>query len=196
MTWKRTVEPSVEPVSLAEAKAHLRVDVTDDDTLITAMIQAAREYIEDATGRALINQTWRLSLNAWPEVDYIELPRPPLASVTSVAYTGSDGTAYTFSTGYYDVDTDSEPGRVALEYGDDWPSTTLAAVNPIQITYVAGYGATSASVPEFLRQAILLLLGHWYENREGVIVGQGYTPLSVPFSVQSLVLLNKVNFWR
>jgi len=196
MSWTRTVAPAAEPVNLDEAKAHLRVDVTDDDVLISRLIQAAREYVEEATGRALINQTWRLSLDDWPEGDYIELPRPPLSSVTSVVYTDSDATAHTFSTSYYDVDTDSEPGRVVLEYGDDWPSATLATMNPIVITYIAGYGATSASVPEHLRQAILLLIGHWYENREGMVIGQGLVPITVPYAIQSLIMLNKVNFWR
>lgn len=191
LVLKRTVDPTIEPVTLAEAKSHLRVEIADDDTLIGNLIQAAREYIEDVTGRALITQTWRLSLSAWPSSDIIKLPRPPLVSAT-VAYTDSAGTATTWAATNYDVDTESEPGLIRLAYGITWPTATLKPTNPIQITYVAGYGATAASVPEYARQAILMLLAHWHENREGVLVGQGFTATPVPFAIESLIWLNRV----
>jgi len=191
MILKRTVDPTEEPVSVTEAKAHLRVDLADDDLLIGSLVTAARQYIEDTAARALCTQTWRLSLDEWPTIGYIELPRPPLQTVSSIVYTDSAAVAHTFSTDYYDVDTDSEPGRVVLEYGDTWPTGTLASTNPIQVTYVAGYGAV-ASVPQHLKQAILLLTAHWYENREAVMVAQGTTIQNLPLAIDSLIWLNRV----
>lgn len=196
VTWRRTVEPTAEPVSLAEAKLHLRVDVEDDDLLIERLISAAREYIEEATGRALLNQTWELTLDGWPEGNYIELPRAPLSSVTSIVYTDSDDTDNTFAATNYSVDTSSEPGRVVLKSGCSWPTASLANGQAITVTYVAGYGSLPTNVPGQLRQAVLMLTGHWYENREAVLIGQGYTQGNVPFALQSIILLNRVNFWR
>lgn len=191
LVLKRTVDPTVEPVSLTEAKNHLRVDIADDDVLISSKIMAAREYFEWATNRALINQTWRLSLNEWPGGDRIVLPRRPLSSVTSVVYTNSAGVATTWAAANYDVDTESDPGLLRLAYGISWPTVTLRPTNPIQITFVAGYGAAATSVPEHMRQAVLLLAGYWYENREGVNLGQGYTALSLPFAIDSLIWMCK-----
>jgi uncharacterized phiE125 gp8 family phage protein len=192
MAWKLVTAPATEPVTLAEAKAHLRVDLSDDDLLIESLVSAARAHIEDATGRALITQTWRLNLDNWPAADYIRLPRPPAQSVSSVVYTNSAGTAATLSsTTAYSVDTDSEPGRIVLRYGQTWPSVTLTPVNPIVITYIAGYGRAE-SVPQPLKQAVLLLVGHWYENREGSIVGAGVLASPIPFAIDSLIWMNRI----
>jgi uncharacterized phiE125 gp8 family phage protein len=190
MAWKLVTAPTSEPVTVAEAKAHLRVDLSDDDVLIESLITAARVHIEDATSRALITQTWRINLDDWPPCGYLCLPRPPLQSVTSVVYTDSAGTAATLSASKYAADTDSEPGRIVLNCGQTWPVTTLATSNPIVITYIAGYGA-AAAVPQQLKQAILLLLGHWYENREGSIVGSGGVS-PIPFAIDSLIWMNRI----
>lgn len=189
MILKRTVAPAIEPVTLAETKAHLRVDTSDDDALITALITAAREYVEGASRRALITQTWRYSLDSWPEGDEIELPKPPLQSVSSVKYYADDGTEYTLSTFAYIVDTDSEPGRIALAYGESWPSLTLYPAGAIRITYVAGYGDAASAVPQHLRQAILMLVAHWYENRETTTIGA--VAREVPLAVESLIYLHR-----
>lgn len=187
MILKRTVEPTSEPVSLTEAKAHMRVDIGDDDTLISSLIKAAREYVEDASHRALMTQTWRLSLDQWPSSDEILLPRPPLVSVT-ITYTGSDNTVNTLGGSVYALDTDSEPARVKLVHGENWPSGTLATTSPIKITYIAGY-ASAALVPQQFKQAILLLAAHWYENRETTLSGSIIR--DIPFSVQALINLNR-----
>jgi uncharacterized phiE125 gp8 family phage protein len=187
MIIKQTAAPAVEPVTVAEAKAHMRVDISDDDDYITALIVAAREYIEGATRRALITQTWRYSLDGWPDGDEIVLPKPPLQSVTSIVYKDEDGTANTWSSSGYIVDTDSDPGRVVLAYGESWPSVTLYPAAPIQITYKAGYGDAAANVPGHLRHAIKFLVAHWYENREPVTVGQ--VARDVPLAVDSLIWL-------
>lgn len=187
----RTSDPSEEPVSLAEAKSHLRVDVSDDDTLIEGLIKAARIYAENATRRALVTQTWQLELDDWPGGDVIELRRPPLVSVTSVKYVDSNGDSNTFAASNYDVDTTTEPGRIVLGYGKTWPTATLRLMSPIAVVYVAGYGAASA-VPQQMKQMMLLLVAHWYENREATIVGAGMLASPVPFAVESLLWLERV----
>lgn len=185
---KLVTAPASEPVTLTEAKAHLRVDGTDDDTLITVLIAAARQYYEDACRRMLITQTWRLSLDCWPANSLI-IPKMPLITVSAIAYTDSAGATHTLSTDVYDVDTEAQPGRVTLAYNQSWPSVELYPLNPIQITFTAGYGA-AASVPEVDKQAIKLLVGHWYENREPVVT-TGAAPKDIPMAVESLIYLNR-----
>jgi uncharacterized phiE125 gp8 family phage protein len=186
---KQTVAPASEPVSLTDAKAHLRVDIDDDDDFISGLIAAARQYTETTTRRAFISQTWRLSLDNWPAGDEIELPKPPLASVSSIVYKDADGASTTWATSNYIVDTDSEPGRIVLANGASWPTVSLYPVNPIQITFVAGYGAAGSSVPQYLRQAVKLLVSHWYENPEATKEGSALQ--EIPFGVESLIYLNR-----
>lgn len=189
MSLKLVTGPSTEPLTTALAKNHLRVDIDDDDTLIGNLITAARKYFEETSRRSLITQTWRLNLDEWPEGDEILLPRPPLQSVTSVVYKDSAGDSTTWSSDAYIVDTDSEPGRIVLAYGESWPSVTLLPANPIVITYVAGYGDNASDVPEQMIQAIRLLIGHFYENREGTVGGTIIR--DVPMTVDSLIWLNR-----
>lgn len=190
MILKQTSAPATEPITLAQAKAQCRVDISDDDDLFNDLIiPSARQYIEEATRRAFITQTWRLSLECWPDRNYIQLPKPPLVSVTSVTYTDNAGSATVLSSALYGVDTDSEPGRVVLNYGEVWPSATLRTMNPIQIIYVAGYGAASA-VPARFKQAILLLVGHWYENREAIVLGT--ISKEIELAVNSLIWVDRV----
>lgn len=190
MILKQTSAPATEPITITEAKLQCRVEISDDDDLFNnIIIPGARQYIEDAARRAFITQTWRLSLDKWPDCNYIQLPKPPLISVTSVTYTDNAGSATVLSSALYGVDTDSEPGRVVLNYGEVWPSNTLRTMNPIQIVYVAGYGAASA-VPARFKQAILLLVGHWYENREGVMLGT--ISKEIELAVESLIWVDRV----
>lgn len=174
MALKISSAPSVEPVSSAEARAHLRVDTSDDDTLIGNLIKAAREYAEQVTRRALVTQTWELTLDEFPGEDEIEIPLPPLQSVTNVKYYDEDGvTVTTMSSADYVVDTYNEPGKIVLTSGSTWPSDTLREANGVIIKFVAGYGDAGANVPQAIRQAILLIVGHLYENRENEAVMQG-----------------------
>jgi uncharacterized phiE125 gp8 family phage protein len=136
-----------------------------EDTYIESLITVARDIVEEHTGRRLINQTWNYYLDEWPCDDHIKLPYAPLVSVVSVGYTDCDGTTYSMSTDDYTVDTKSEPGRIVLEYTGSWPSVTLHPVNPIDIEYVSGYG-TSTNVPKIIKQAMLLIAGDLYKNRE------------------------------
>jgi uncharacterized phiE125 gp8 family phage protein len=158
--------PTVEPISIAEAKDQCRIDITDDDVLIGSLIVAARRVAEMVLRRALITQTWDYVADAFPAGDRLVLPRAPLQSVTSITYVDSDDASDTVASGDYQVDTDSVPGRVVLKSGSTWPSVTLRVANGVTVRFVAGYGDDGDDVPQEIRQAMLLMVGHWYENRE------------------------------
>jgi uncharacterized phiE125 gp8 family phage protein len=186
--------PSVEPVTIAEAKTHLRITASDDDTYIANLITAIREYIELRVRRALITQTWNLYLDGWPAGTSIELPRPPLqATGVSVTYTDVDGTDTVFAATNYDVDTDSEPGRIVLGYGISWPSATLRPMNPIDVEFKAGFGDASTSVPEIYRQAMLIAISDLYENRESIVL-TGAVPQSIP-TLDRLLAIDRIPRW-
>jgi uncharacterized phiE125 gp8 family phage protein len=136
-----------------------------EDTLLEALITTARQHVENYLRRSLITQTWELWLDDWPGRDHIEIPLPPLASVSSVKYYDTDDTEATFSSDYYFVDTKSEPGRVCLNYGESWATTVLRDYNGVCVTFTSGYGSAT-DVPKPIKQAMLLLIGHLYEHRE------------------------------
>lgn len=165
-------EPIKEPVSLVEARDHCRVDTDVEDAYINTLITVARRTVEFIRNEALVTQTWNLLLDAWPEGDTLRIPKPPLQSVSSITYKDTDGDAATFATANYIVDTDKVPGEVVLAHGQSWPGTALYPTSPITVQFVAGYGDTANDVPEEVRQAMLLMIGHWYENREEVAVGR------------------------
>jgi uncharacterized phiE125 gp8 family phage protein len=165
-------------------------DVTED-TLLSALITAAREYCENFTGRALATQTIEAYLDDFPCEDYIEIPKPPLQSVTSVKYKDSAGTETTMTvTTQYIVDTDSDVGRIFLPYAVSWPSFTPYPKNAVIIRTVVGYYASNL-IPASIKQAMLLLIGHWYANREAV--GQVSGPME--FSVKALLSQYRVRWF-
>jgi uncharacterized phiE125 gp8 family phage protein len=163
LTLTITGAPIVEPLTLEEAKRFLRVDITRDDALIEALMVSAREEVELLTGRTILSTTYALRLECFPATGIIALPRPPLQSVTSIAYIDTAQVSQTLATTVYGVDSFSEPGRVYRKTGQTWPSVYDQLV-PITITYVAGY--TLATVPERMRTALKLLLNDSYEHRE------------------------------
>lgn len=175
MSLKLITAPESEPITLAEAKAHLRVSGSDDDALISALIVAARQGAEHITGRALMPQTWELALDEFGEV--IELPRPPFSAMSSVKYIDADGALQTMAEAAYLLDTHSEPARLMPAYGESWPSTRDQA-NAVLIRYQAGY-AGAATVPQEIKSWMLLRVGMLYENRESVAAG--VTLAEVPF---------------
>lgn len=182
-------QPAVEPLTTTEAKAHLRVDSSTEDTLIASYVTAARSYYEQATWRALVTQTWAMRLEQWPDGECMVLPKPPLQSVTSIVYTDSDGMAQIMPSSDYTVYA-QDPGRIWLAFNASWPSATLRPGPSIEITFVAGYGV-AADVPEIDKQAIRLLLGHFYENRESVIAVPGISLAQLPMAVQSIIHMRR-----
>jgi len=244
----QTLAPAVEPLTLAEAKLHLRVEVTDDDVLIAQLIRAARQACEAYTNRTLVATIYELTLDAFP--GEIRLPRPPLVEVSSISYVDASGVDQTLGTDVYTVDKASFMPRVYEAYNEWWPGTR-SQPKAVTVTYIAGYacrftaepatevvtvtsrtltngeflfvsniggalpaglsvgttyyiveksGATCklsltlggsgvditdagsgthfiGEIPEAFRAAMKLFIGHWYANREGVIVGQTATPL-------------------
>lgn len=177
--------PVVEPVGLDEVKAHLRVDIRDDDPLITTLIQVARERIEDEARHYLMTQTLDYSLDEFPGEDVLVMPLVPLQAVTAISYYDTAGVGVTVSSASYQVDTASRPARIALNRGYAWPTTPLRTLNGVVVRVVVGFGSTFADVPAQLRQALLLLVGHYYENREAAIIS-GAVPQQLPFAVAAI----------
>lgn len=167
MKIKLISAPSVEPITTAQAKSHLNITVSDDDTYIDLLITAAREHIENYLNRKLITQTWDIWFNSWPDEDFIMLPFGNLQSVSTFAYDDSDGdtTALVENTDFV-VDADSTMGRVVLEYGESWPGDTLHPKNPINIRFICGYGDAGSDIPEAIKHAMKLLISELYEQRE------------------------------
>ena len=196
----RQTQPAVEPVTLSEAKAHLRVDTTADDAYISSLISAAREWCEQYLDRSLVHTQWVLRFDKVPPdgtMD-IELPRPPMATAgtaTAVAltFTYENGTTATYSTASYRVDRNGVPGTVKTLYGQTWPPH-LQDDNAISVTWWGGYGASGTSVPAAIRHAMLMLVCFWYENRSTVLVGS--TSKQLEFAVESLLSSQKWGSYR
>lgn len=155
--------PSVEPISLIEAKAHLRVDHSTDDTLITASIVAARAAAENFCQRALITQQWKKTLDFFP--CGITLPMPPVQSVVSLKYYDTNGVQQTLDSLTYTLDVMNEPGRLVPAYGLTWPATRDIP-NTVEVIYKAGYGDAAVNVPGPIKAWILLKIAELYEYRE------------------------------
>jgi uncharacterized phiE125 gp8 family phage protein len=172
-----TSQPAAEPITVSEAKAHLRVDHTTDDTYIESLITASRVWAERYQARAYINQTWKMYLDAFPVQGYIPIPIAPLSSVTSITYVDINGDTQTLDAARYQVDSKVQPSRVYLAPGVSWPSTRFEQKNAVTITFVAGYGATSASVPASMKHAIKMLVSDMYQNRESEVVGKSVATL-------------------
>jgi len=192
----QTVTPATTyPVTTVEAVAHVNAQGVGDDDYLASLNIAATAWAEEYTGRAFINRTYKAFLDAWPvdtrgyQLTTLDLPKPPLVSVTHVKTYDDADAVTTFSSASYFVDTNSLKGRLALRTTAAWPSVTRTA-NGIEIQWVAGYGA-AADVPQPIKQAILLLVGHWYANREAVKVGE--TVANIPMGVEAL--LNAYRVW-
>lgn len=155
--------PSEEPITLQEARAHLRLDDGEDEYL-QALITAARRHCEAFQGRVYVTQSWDLYLNGFPS-GYIRIPLPPLQEISSITYRDSSGELQTLDPSEYVVDRFREPGMLCPARGRSWPAT-YPEINSVQICFVAGYGM-AADVPREVKQAILLKLADLYEHRGG-----------------------------
>jgi len=183
---KLKTDATVEPLTLAELKLHLRVDHTEEDTLIESLGKAARRWVERYTSRSLVSQTWTMSLDGFPYDGCFKLPRGPHLSVESIKYRDEDSVQQTWASTKYKVDPagGEEAARVMLADGEEWPDTDLDP-NSVEVEFKAGYGTTAASVPDTIKAAMKLLIGHWFENREEVITGTIST--DIPMATKALL---------
>jgi uncharacterized phiE125 gp8 family phage protein len=190
----RIVQPAVEPVTIAELKAHLAITDSGDDDILYDLLAEAREQIEQSSGLALISQQWRMTIDQWPAgssqwwdgvreghpsmlygprgAAWVKLPVYPLISVDSVTVFDEDSNSAAVTiANTFDIDTQQMPGRMGLKFGATWP-IALRPTNAIQIVYTSGYGSTPASVPRTLRRAVRSLAAYLYAHR-----GDGCDPV-------------------
>lgn len=188
--------PTVEPVTITEVQRHLRITNDDDNLYLSGLVTVARQWAEAFTGRCFVEQTWDEWFSGFP-VEKFVLSKMPLVSVTGVYYTdyAEVTTALVEGTDYL-VDSNSVPGEVILCYGATWPTFTPSVKPPVKIRYVAGYAKSSSgdsppvydyrvNVPKDIKQALLLIVGHLYNNRENTIAGVGLA--DIPFGAEYLL---------
>lgn len=178
-----TAGPAAEPVTVGDAKAHLRIDGATEDVLIGSLLLTSRLHIEQALSIALITQQWRLVLDRWTKRNAVEIPLSPLQEVSAVRVRQSPAAFETLMPTTYVVDLASKPPRLVWN-GAPRPDPQVAA-NGIEIDFTAGFGATAASVPAPLKHAILMLTAHWYEHRDPIEVGS--TSARIPDAVNDLI---------
>lgn len=176
MPFPLVTAPAEEPVSLFEAKHHLREDEDDQDALIELYTQAAREHCEQETGRLFVTQTREVVLDSFP-CGPIEILTGPVQSIESVTYVDEDGAEQTLAAEAWMFAPNPEPARVAPVL--DWPRTQAGRPGAVTVRFVGGYG-NAINVPAPLKAAILLVLGDSYENREATVLGERVEIVEVP----------------
>jgi uncharacterized phiE125 gp8 family phage protein len=178
---KLVTGPSPEVLTPGDIYSHIRVEYdAEDPTYLIALAQAARAWVEDRAWLAIGVQTWDSYLDAFPE-GAIELAPGPLLTVVDVTYIDTNGATQTLASNQYRLDTVSTPGRVIPV--TSWPETLDARENAVRVRYTCGY--TQDTVPPQLMHAMRLLVGHFHEHRESVVVGT--TAVEVPLSARHLV---------
>ena len=175
--------PSAEPLTLDEIRAHVRVDGGMEDALLQSLLLTSRLHIEAALGLALITQRWRLVLDLWPQDGVVDLPLSPVLSIDEIRVLGRDGTVHVVAGSDYQLDASARPARIVRHEGS-WPGPGRKVAG-IEIDFTAGFGGTSNDVPEPVRQALLLLVAHWYEHRDPIEIGTPAT--AVPHAVTRLL---------
>lgn len=189
MTYSLIAPPGAEPISLAELKAHLRIDGADEDGLLTGLIRVAREHLERTLGLALISQGWRLYLDHWPDAGVIEIARGPVVSVDVVRAYDELGEESEIALAGHVLDGARRPARLWLRTQPE----TRQAINGIEIDFTAGFGEAGEDVPDMLKRAMLIHGAHMYEFRGAVPVEMqpagvppGYERLIAPFLMRRL----------
>jgi uncharacterized phiE125 gp8 family phage protein len=181
MTLFRTVDAAVEPVSVTEARQHLRIGHESEDALIAGLIRTARQEVEQTTATAMINQCWRLVLDNWPRQETVLLRRTPVREILSVTIFDPDGAGSVLAPEHYQLDGTSAPARLHLAKR---PPPGLA-LNGIEIDFATGYGEAGTDVPDILKREMLMLVEHWYEFRGAF--GPDSQPVSIPDEYRRLV---------
>lgn len=187
--FETVTAPAGEPVTLADAKAHLRLDITDDDTLVEGLIKAARAFVEGYTNRALM--TRGLSFTMPYFADEITLPIAPVTEIESIKYIDGDGVEQTLAAENYQTDLIRTPPRIKPAHGESWPLVRAGQYNGVTIQFNAGHAA-AADIPGDLRHAVLLMVAHLYELREPVIVAGNIDVEMVPFGIKALMDMHRV----
>ncbi len=161
--------PALEPVTLVQAKQFIRVSDTAEDSFITTLITAARLHVEGVTGRALIAQSWRVICDDWPHDRIVVLPLSPMISLTAITAYDENGTPVSLAMAQFQPETKVTPARIFLP-SPVAGSPVLREHSGIEIDYVAGYGSAQSDIPADLVQAVLSLVGYWFENRDAVVI--------------------------
>lgn len=209
MDYNLTLEtaPVMEPVSLEDAKAYLRIDSENDvieDAYVSSLITAAREYCESYQNRAYITQTWEMGLSGFPfsssdslndskRGSVIEIPKGRLQTIDSFTYKDTAGLVTPLVQDVdYDLSTRGILGRVCPPFGKIFPLAILYPLDPVVIRFTCGYGDTADSVPGRVKQAILLMTSHWYENRQVVNDLRSVNPIEISFTVSALLAQDRI----
>lgn len=198
MTWtiKQTTEPDYQPVTLSEARDHLRLVASvdtgshPDDSTVEAYIKAATSYAEDRTNKVFAQRTFTLKRNDFER--HMELPIFPVLSVDSITYIDNEGANQTMDASNYQTITDRIPALIKLE---DVPSVDEDTLNAVTITVTAGFESDNSppdadKIPDSIKQAVKLMVGHFYENRESVVIGDSVS--SVPFATDALLWPHRI----
>lgn len=180
MTLVLSQPPISEPITLDEAKAHLRIEHDSEDDLLNALITTAREYLETQTQLALVTQSWRLSLDNWPKDQCLILKKSPVQSIDQIEQFDENGSAELISINNMILDGNAHPARL---YTSE-QSNPQPAINGIEITFTAGFGNAS-DVPDMLKRAMLIHIAHMFEFRG--VVSPDMQPASVPNGYATLI---------
>lgn len=187
MTYALVTPPAAEPVSLAELKAHLRIDGSAEDALLGSLIATARHHLEDSTGLALISQGWRLYLDDWPDAGVVEIARGPVAAIDAVRAFDELGEESEIPLAGHVLDGVRRPARLSLRTRPE----ARQAINGVEIDFTAGFGDAGTDVPDTLRRAMLIHAAQMYEFRGAVPVEmqpagvpEGYDRLVAPFAMR------------
>lgn len=191
MSMVRTTAPSVDPVTLSEVKAHLRVDGSDEDALIGMITKAAVEHFDGLgiLGRAMITQTWAQSFQYTQKWERLKMT--PFQSLVSVEYYDAGNQLQTANLADFETRLDGDHVIIGPKVNAAWPSI-YSRPDAVKVTYVAGYGDAASDVPNSVRQAILLTVGHWFKNREAVTEGRFY---DLPMAVSDLIGVERVGWY-
>jgi uncharacterized phiE125 gp8 family phage protein len=167
MGLTQTVAPAKEPITVPQAKTHLRVDTDDENSLISSLIVTARRMAEAYTSRQLITATYTLDMNDFPYgYGVIWLPRTPLGAVSGITYVDTAGDTQTLATTVYEAISNDTTAKIVLKPAQDWPSVQSDKYNAATVTFTAGYGSDPADVPETVQSGMLILIGELFENRD------------------------------
>lgn len=185
--------PVLEPLTAAEVYGHLRiVEDNAEKAYAAALIPAARQWAESRNGMAVLSQTWEMTLDEWWS-GVLNVPLPPLQSIVSIKYIDQQGVEQTLTPSLYGVITGFPCGQVYWVDGV-FPPSNRTVPGGIKIRFIAG-SSLVADVPTTIRQALLLLIGVWFENREGVVTS-GAAPKEIPFAVSALLDQSRFRWWR